>query len=280
MYWLGFAILSVFAFSVAALFQRLAMKEEASDPITSTITFQLLLVCFSAVPAVIMGFHLPPLFLLPHFLASAALYAFGTLFFFKAIKIIEASEMSIIAGAGTLVTIIASFFFLSERLTPIQWTGAFLILAAVGIVQHDHRALRFNKGVLYALLGTSFYGLAVVFDGFILRSFDTFSFIPIMSLLPATVLMITYPKKLPKLAHDIQKINKNLGMFGLLYVIGAETFYFPLKNGALVSQMSSISRASIIATVLLAMIFLNERSHPWKKLAGAILTTIGVMLIR
>lgn len=230
--------------------------------------------------ALFTGFNIPSAHLLPFFLISAVLYAFGTLFFFRAAKELEASELSILAGSGALVTIAASYVFLGERFTGTQLLGVLLILLAVVVVNIRREKIVLRKGLWMGLLGNACYALAVVSDGLILRNFDTFSFLPFMNILPATILLITFPRKIPTLIRDIRHIDRNLLAYSTVYVLAAETFYYPLKIGALVSQMSTILKATTITTVLLAMIFLKEKSHPWKKLIGAILTTAGILLIR
>lgn len=279
-HWLWFALISLSTMSIAALFQRLAMREDSSDPITSSIIFQILLSLISATVGIVMGFHLPELRLLPYFILSGILYAAGTYCFFRAAKLIEASEISIITGVGTIVPILVSFVVLSERFSLLQWIGAGIVIASIIFTQYEKRHVHFNTGVLYALGGTIGYGIAVVFDGLILRSYDTFSYIPIISLIPGLLLMMVFPKKLAKLMKDVKRISSNLWIYSILYVIGAEMFYFAVKQGAMVSQLTTIMRASIIITVAMAIVFLGERSKLWKKLVGALLTTLGIMLLR
>lgn len=280
MHWLIWAGISVLAFSSAALFQRLAMKEEASDPVSSAIIFQFLLGLGSSVIALLIGFHWPPSHLWPFLLASSALYATGSVLFFRSIKMIEASEFVILGGFGTLVTLIIAFLFLAERLTALQWIGALLILLAIVVVKYERSSFRYNTGVLFALLCTSCYGLAIVFDGYNLKFYDAISYLPVLSFLPGIILLFAFPKHIPKALADARRINLNLGIYSALYIISAETFYLPIQNGALVSQMTTVGRVSIILTVLLAMIFLKEHSHLGKKLIGAILATVGIALMR
>lgn len=280
MHWMMFAFLSVTAFAVSALYQRLAMKKEDSDPITSSIIFQIFLTAGSASVLVFTGFRLPQTSMLHYFFLSAVLYAYGTYFLFRAAKAVEASELIILTGFGTLATLTMSYVILGERMTMIQWIGALLVLSAVMIVNYKHRNYTFHIGTLYALAGTTLYGAAVVFDGLILRTYDSFSFIPVISLLPGIVLMLTFPKSTARIAQSLRRVDKNLIIYSVLYVLAAELFYVALTSGALVSQLATIMRASIVLTVLLAMVFLKERSHPWKKLAGAILTTIGILMLR
>ena len=256
------------------------MKDEGSDAITFSILFQLIMAVITFLFSLFTGFHIPSISLLPYFLISGALYAFGTVFFFKAAKEMEASEMSLLSGTGAIVTIVASYVFLSERFSPQQLFGVFCILLAVILVNFRREKIVIKHGTWFALLGNACYALAVVSDGLILRHLDTFSFLPFINIIPATILILSFPKKFPRLLDDIRHINKNLILYSAVYVLAAETFYYPLKIGALVSQMNTIMKATTITTVLLAMIFLKEKSHPWKKLIGAILTTAGIFLIR
>jgi len=280
MHWLVFIIISVTAISVSALYQRLAMKEKSSDPVASSILFQIILTVCSFAVTVFTGFRMPDIHLWPQLLSAAALYAAGTYFLFRAVQVVEASEMTILGGFGTLTTIIVSFLFLSERLTVIQLAGALLIISAVILVKYERKKPSFTRNTAYALLGSACYGIAVVFDGYILRTYDSFSYVPVMSLFPAVILMLIFPKTLPGIVKGARSINKNLIIYSILYVFAAELFYIALDRGALVSQASTIMRASVIITVILAMVFLKERDNPWKKLFGAILTTAGILLIR
>ena len=134
--------------------------------------------------------------------------------------------------------------------------------------------------MLFALLGTSCYGLALVFDGYNLKFYDAISYLPIISFLPGFMLLLSFPRHIPKLVNDIRRINIHLVIYSLLYVTSAVTFFLPIQNGALVSQMTSVGRVSIILTVILAMIFLKERSHLAKKFVGALLATLGILLIK
>lgn len=280
MHWLIFGAINVFSYSVAALFQRLAMKKEQSDAVSSSIIFQFLLGLTSGIVALFVGFHMPPVNVWPQLLVAGALYAFGSLFFFRSIQTIEASEMTILGSAGTLVTVILSYIFLQERLSGTQAAGVLLILLAVIIINYNRHKFRLNKGALYSLIGASFYGTAVIFDAYVLKTYDAISYLPVMSFIPGIILLGSFPKSVYKLARDVRTIDINLIIYSTLYAFAALMFYIPLQYGALVSQLSTIGRVSIILTVVLAAVFLKERSHIGKKILGAILTTVGIFLIR
>lgn len=280
MHWLLFGALNVVAFSVANIFQRLAMKKEGSDPVSSTIIFELLLAVVTGVVALFVGFSLPPREVWLALCAIGVLYGYGGLFFFKAIKTIEASEMAILGSVGTLVTVILSYVFLNERLSVTQLAGLLLILASVVIVNYTKHKFRLSTGAWYALLGAAFFGSAVIIDTYILKFYPATSYMPIGSFLIAVILMVSFPRSIKTIVRDIKKVDMNLVIYSVLYAFAGLMFYLPLQTGTYVSQMSALGRVTIILTVILSAIFLKERSHIGKKIVGAILTTIGIFLIR
>lgn len=228
---------------------------------------------------IVHGLELPQLFLTPYILFSAVLYAVGTVLYFKAYKHIGAAEVTVIGGAGVIVTIIASALFLHDRLTLLQLFGVFLILSAVVLVNISKSRFSLNKGAYYALFGAGAYGLAVVSDSFIVHHYDPFSYLPLNCFIPGILLLVWYIKHVKKIYVSARHINKNLVIFTTLYSIQAISFYVALRVGALVAQMSAISRASIILTVVLAAIFLKERKHLVLTILAAFFTTIGVLLV-
>ncbi len=280
MSWLLLLSINVVAISVASLFQRLAMKEEESDPVLSTIIFQFLLGLIVLPFAISQGFSFPPLATMwPLFLLSTVLYALGSVMFFKSIKLIEASEMTVLAGAGAIVTMICAYIFLGERLVPQQYLGAAFVLAAILIIAHRGKKFVFNKGALLALLATSFFSFAVVSDTLIIRSYDAISFAAMMSLFPGVMLLFLYPKKILQLPKAIKTINKNLIIYTMFYSVGVITFYGALGKGAMLSQVGVVVKTNIILTVILAAIFIKENDHLWRKVIAALICMVGVMLV-
>lgn len=280
MSWLAITLINVIAISAASLFQRLAMKDKDSDPVTSTIIFQFILGLIVFPFALSQGFSWPPLMQLwPWFLLSTLLYALGSVLFFRSIKLIEASEMIVLGGAGALVTVICAYLFLGERLGMWQYGGAALILSAILVIASQGKKLRFSRGAWYALVATSLFSFAVVSDMKIIYHYDAISFAAMMSILPGIALLFLFPRSTVMLPQAIKGINKNLLLYAVLYSIGVVSFYGALGTGALLSQVSVVARTNIILTVLLAAVFLQERNHLWHKLIAALLCTVGVMLV-
>jgi transporter family protein len=279
MSWLLLLFINVIAISVASLFQRLAMKEKESDPVLSTTIFQFILGLIVLPFAISRGFVFPPLVTLwPFFLFSSVLYAIGSVLFFKSIKLIEASEMTVLAGVGAIVTMICAYFFLGERLVFHQYLGAALVLVSILIIAHRGKKFVFNKGALLALLAASFFSFATISDVLVIKSYDAISYAAMMSILPGLVLVILYPKKMLQLPKAIKTIDKNLVIYSLIYSVGVITFYSAL-NKAMISQVSVVVKTNIILTVILAAIFIKENDRLGQKILAALICMAGVMLV-
>lgn len=281
MSWVIIALISVVSLSGAAIYQKIAMRDERSDPVVSSIVFQYVLTIITLIYALIVGFKLPPMELFfPYFFISAIVYAYGTLFFFKAIKLIEASENAILSSFGVFATIGSSYIFLGERLNGKQFIGLGLILVSVIAVNLKKNKFKFNLGALYSLAGATLYGLALTNDTYIVRSFDAVSYVPIMSFMPGVVLSIMFLGSFKKITKDLRKsINKDLMIFCVLYGIQAVTFYLALTGGATASQLGSFVKIQVVLNVILATIFLKERDNLPLKFVAGVLTVVGGYLV-
>lgn len=281
MTWFLFALISICAMAVANIYQKLAMKEEESDPLAAAIFFQFVLAGIMGIFAWFYGFQAPPFSQFPfNFAISAVFYAAGTLLIFKAIKEIEASELAILTAFSAIVTIAGAIIFLGETFSLRQGLGMALIIAAIILVQKK-TGLSGRRGMWLALAGESCYAVAVVSDTHILKVYDAVSYTPVMSLLPGIILLALNPQVAGKF-KQYAKISyiKNLALFSFFYGIQAVCYYAALNMGANASQMAPLFRAEIILTVILAVIFLKEKDNLWIKFLSAAIAAVGIVLIK
>lgn len=256
------------------------MKKEESDPVLFTITFQFILTLVVLAYALIMGFEFPPpSFLWPRLLLSAVLYAVGSLCNFYASRHLPAGENSILAASGILITIGLGVTVLGNSFSLFNSIGVLLILASI-IILYGGGRMRLNRGVVYALGVAVFYSLAVINDVIIIRSYNPISFLPVMSFLPGVVLAFIFPKKAVKIGKLMnRKSLSHIVVYSVFYGISGITYYQALYTGASISQLSPISRASIIITVILGALFLGERDNLVRKVMSAVLVSGGVLLL-
>lgn len=278
--WHYYAILTVLSGSVSSIVLRKLMKKEESDPVLFTITFQFILTLVVLAYALIMGFEFPPpSFLWPRLLLSAVLYAVGSLCNFYASRHLPAGENSILAASGILITIGLGVTVLGNSFSLFNSIGVLLILASI-IILYGGGRMKLNRGVVYALGVAVFYSLAVINDVIIIRSYNPISFLPVMSFLPGVVLAFIFPKKAMKIGKLMnRKSLSHIVVYSVFYGISAITYYQALYTGASISQLSPISRASIIITVILGALFLGERDNLVRKVMSAVLVSGGVLLL-
>jgi len=169
---------------------------------------------------------------------------------------------------------------LNEVLTLTIIFGFIFILGAVLIVNSEKLSFNSKRGVTFSLLVALFSGIAVVNDAYILKSYEAFSFTTIMSFLPGVILALAFPKEIVK----IKKILKSreirwMIVLTFFYAIQAVSYYLAYQGGAPISTLATLTKASIVVTVILAAIFLKERSNLPKKAVAAAMVTIGAILL-
>ena len=127
---------------------------------------------------------------------------------------------------------------------------------------------------------TTFAGLAIVADSANVQHYDVLAYSTFSNFLSGFFILAFYPKALRQWAHFVQPrfLIKMLPLAvfsatqGVLYLLA-------LTYGGNTAQVGTIRQASVIVTVLLAVIFLNERGKLWHKLIAAALVTAGVFLL-
>src|SRR5581483_6998196 len=177
MLWLWFLLISIFTASIANILQRVLMKDAKSDPLSYGIIFQFTFGTFNLIFGLIHGLVLPQLsFHLIFFLISAILWGSTTYFFFKGLKLIEASESTIILSSRTFITIFAAILFLHESLNLPKIIGVILMIFSVFLITEMKRGFKFNKGVYLAFIASVCGGLAIVSDTYNVKTYDPISY--------------------------------------------------------------------------------------------------------
>ncbi len=278
--WHYFALATVLTSSISSIILRVLMKKEESDPILFTIVFQFMLTGVVLLYAFTRGFEFPPApFLWPRLMLSAVLYAAGSLCNFYTSKHLPAGESAILMAGGAIITIVLGITFLGDTFNFLKIIGVTSIIASI-FVLYANEKMKMNVGVWYAIGTTVFYAIAVVNDVVIIKSYNAISFVPVMSFLPGAILALIFSKKTINIYKFLNpKTLSHVGIFSVFYGASAITYYQALAAGATVSQLSPISRGSIITTVLLAAIFLGERKQLRRKVLSALLVSTGGFLV-
>ena len=281
MSWQILLAISVVTYSISVLLQKILLKNDKSDPIAYSIVFQLLTGIIIGIYAIFNGFSTPNLLpLIPNLIIMIILYGAGNVFIFSALKIVDASEFTIIFTLRSLCTIIGAIIFLNEGFSIIQLIGTILIISSIVLISWKKQKFSFSKGFIFSILAALSFGFGFTNDAFIINNFDVPSYLTIAFIIPSLGVWAVYPKSTVKMKPLFEKrtLYKLLSLT-VIYAISAITIFLAYQVGKNSAQIAPLNQTSTIFTVILSIIFLKERSDLWKKLFAVVISFIGVILI-
>lgn len=282
MTWFTLTLCSVILGSIANILQKVLMKGDKSNPYSYAIVFHLLLGGMNLLFALWHGFQVPLLSQdIGLLFVSSLLWGGCTIFLFKALQLLESSEVTILSSIKVIITIIASILLLHENFSLQKIIGAIIIFIAILLVSNRQKNIKINIGVLYIVIMAIFSGLGIVVDSYTVQHYDAISYNTITNFIIGFLLLACYPKALTHWKHFIQpNFLKKMLPLGLFSTLQALLYLYSLIGGGNTAQIGTIRQAQVIVTVLLAIIFLNEKSHLVRKLFAAVLVTCGILLLR
>ena len=215
---------------------------------------------------------------------AGLLFALGNITAFKANTRVEASQFAIITSFRTVVVVIASWLLLSERLTPVQMTGAIIVFAAsLFVISLNRRADAKSKLGFYSIIAAVsaiLMGLAVTNEKYILNSVDIATYVVIGWGLQAffmTVLANRQLARVPQLVKDGS--IKTILLLGGLRTVAGFCFINALQLSNNASLIASIAALQIILVTIGGYIFLNEKKYGVQKFVAASAAFVGVILL-
>jgi drug/metabolite transporter (DMT)-like permease len=283
MSWQILILINVLLYSVSVILQRTIIKNKESDPWAYSIMFQFIVgVMIWIYTYFTMGtnIHMDIPFYHPNLVLMTLLWGGANIFIYNALKVSEASTFTIIFATRSLFTLMASTIFLREFVSPTQLFGILSIVVGVIVVSYKKKGLSFGKKELFSFGAAVFVGLANTNDRAVLKLLDVQTYSVISYLFPAFFLLVLRPKTISKLKTMMDKTTiKNTLLLAIFWVGFSLTFNQALKIAPSASQVSAISLTSVILIVLLSVVFLKEKDNLAKKIIGAIVSFIGLLLV-
>jgi len=274
--------LTIIFTSVATSLQKVLMKDEKTDPATSAIFYQIIMMFFIGL---LMFLTRQVNFtgidrVIPNLLIMTLLIGGFYLFIFKALKLIDVSEFIVILSLRPLFTIITSTLFLNEGLNIKQFIGVIAILISVILVSLHKIKLGFGKGELYALLAAACLGFANTNDRYVLLSISLLPYILLSAILPAVFLTVTNIKKLPLIKSFFEfSVLKKMLFMAVFQFASTLTLLKAFQIGNNSSQISSLTEINVVLTVLIGIVLLREHENIYRKLLGSGISLVGLLLL-
>jgi transporter family protein len=270
--------------SINGIIQKTVLRKATTDPIAFAIYFQLL-AGLVALPFAIFAVHTPQfnLVIIGMLIANSMLYAFVNILGFLALKAIELSQSAILSSVSSLWILIGGVLFFNETINFKKVLGILLIILGIIVVFfHKKRMQPFSLPHIFILLSTIFIAIGGLLDKYLIDYFEISSYQFITYFLQAifTALLV------PQVIKDIQPLIK-FNMHNLMIIVaaciinlGVFSYFFALKQGGEISNISPILQTSTIITIILSSLLLKERDNLLKKILAAAIIFIGLIFLK
>lgn len=277
-----FALLSALFAAMTTILCKCGLKDADSDAATALRTTIVLVL--SAIVVWVTGewTQLPNatgmtlLFLILSGCATGASW----LCYFKALKMADVNEVAPIDKSSVILTMLMSFIFLGEQLTPLKIAAMVLIGAGTLMmsIRKGNGKKKAGRWMIFAWLSAIFAALTSILAKIGVENVNSNLGTAIRT---AVVLVMAWVVVAAK-----GKKNVFSGLGGKAFVFIALSavataaswlcFYYALKNGD-ASVVVPIDKLSILAVVLFSRIFLKEKLTAMSA-AGLVLLTAGTVL--
>ena len=281
MNWQLYTAISVITFAVSVLLQRVLLHNDKTDPVAFSVVFQGITAVILSFFALYSGVHFDGLAAVwPAAMVAMLFFGVGTIVYAKTLQRVEASVFSVLFATQAIWMMLLGLLLFGEHITVLQIIGTMLIFASVGILIRNARAFAFDVGTAYGLCTGLLFGIATTCVAYVGRHTDTLTWVAISFYGSAFISLLVKPSVLSKLKPLLKRaVLTRLVLLGFFYAVSAATMLFAYKTGTF-TLVSPLRQTSIIATVLLALLFLRpERSGITRKLMAAAVCSVGVALV-
>lgn len=281
MEWYWYLVLNICVFSLATLYQRIVLKN-SPDPVVYSVINGLVGGLILLGYGLYAGFRIPNLQDISlNLLLMSFLLGVGNMLTFSGLKRVEASEFTVLFSTRAVWSVVAAILILGESFSLKQVLGGGLIIASVFLVSWKKKSFRFTEGEMLILAAAALFGIEFVNDTYIVGKVDLFFYLPLIFLFPAIFAGILNYKKMLRVRKIVSlKDFLQLSLLALLFSVSATSTLTAYTKGHNAAQIAVLNQTSTILIVLLGIIFLGERSHMKLKIIGAVISLIGVYLVR
>lgn len=281
MEWYWYLVINICVFSLATIYQRTILKH-AKDPVIFYVVNGVSAGSILLAYGLWNGFKIPNIYDISlNLIMMTVLLGFGNMLNFNALKKVDASEFTVLFSTRAVWSVVAAILILGEHFGLKQIIGAALIISSVFLVSWKKKSFSLNEGEMLTLAAAAFFGIEFINDTYLLNKVDLLFYLPLIFLFPALFIGAINYKKVLKINKIVSiKDTLKLSFLGLLFALSATATLTAYTKGHNAGQIAILNQTSTILIVFLGIIFLRERSHMKLKITGAIVSLIGIYLVR
>ncbi|MFC1780347.1 EamA family transporter [Patescibacteria group bacterium] len=280
--WFIFALLSVFVIAGSEISQKVSLTQKVN---ISAITNNFFVWTLQGLGGLILAILFNRFEFsfgsteLVSLIFVAFVYFLGGTFFYTSYKGNSPSISLVLGSISIIISTILGILFFNESTSSIKFLGIFIILLSIFIANYK-KELRFEKYNTFALLGGICFGVAFTLDKSLVLKSSPFIYVSILCFSVALVSIVLKPRMIISDTRRM-KLNNFLPMlssalFGTLF--NSFTFMAYANSGS-VGAVDAMNNSSIFLVIIFEIFFLKDKSNLGRKIFGAILVTLGVILL-
>ena len=212
-------------------------------------------------------------------LASAVIWTVLTLFYFKAVSLLEVSTNIPVSKIRLLFVLFLSVMFFGESITTEKIAGTLLIfIGAVLATWKMEKTKSDPKGVPIAIITAFLISIAFLLDKYLVQFFTPGTLAFILFFLPSAFL---FPFVLGKKKEMGSVLRKNLKPLLAAVVLASLTYFFVLNafQTTEASIVLPLLELSILVSLFGAVVLLKERQNLKLRVAAIVIVLVGSILI-
>ncbi|HSA84319.1 MAG TPA: DMT family transporter [Patescibacteria group bacterium] len=187
------------------------------------------------------------------------------------------SISAIISRTRLIWVPLLAFFLVNEQLHLPDYIGILIIFVGISVTMAPKKMF-IDKGALYANLSAFMIALNIVIAKMLLP-YGSNAVINFTLVLPSVFLFPLLMKNPQARIKTLLKTNLGLKTLAVSFsIVVLFLFVVALRHGD-ASKINAVYQSMMVFTVLAGIIFLKEREHIVKKLIGATVTIVGVVLL-
>jgi drug/metabolite transporter (DMT)-like permease len=211
------------------------------------------------------------------FIFSAVVYGLSLLLVFESYKKIDVSVVAVIQRFNMVIITLIALVLLNEKPSILRLGGLLLIFFSSVLITLKKGRIKLNLGLWFAFGSTFFSALAAIIDKKLLDEISAFSYAPLNGL-AISVLFATSKKARAEIPQLYKQNGKGIFISALFGSLSWVLYLYVLKNNDISAAYPVYKSISLIASVILGILFLRETKDLGKKFAATLFGVIGVIL--
>ncbi len=295
MFWIAISIFPFFAWATVSVIEKYTIVHEIENPNVFWV-WQVFLASLVFVSIPFIGLDVPSFKLLALLALAGALYFFGAVPYFVAIKDEEATRVNILWNLIPVFTLIFGWVLFGSILNRVELLAFFALLSGAGVASiHAHKGkFVFKKSLLLMIFSCAMYALCFVILDYVqeFMSFYNAYIWNFVFMILASFTMFFFKKFRRDFIDQTKKINAKLGILAFTTALldHSGIFFFVYALGftpaAIVSAMEGFQSIfvfiyAVILTLFAPQILKEEidRKNIFFKIIALILMMVGLVIL-